>query len=133
MAPMKYSTTGKDIIAPMEYTPMFYSPNGKDYFERLLFEMVIVIAKDKKYSINNTISIKISFMHYMYWKRVMLPVVFEEFKLVCISFLAVLLFCLCFLFLFFAISFHCQCQLVKSQLWQISGGIGCPRFLRAWY
>ena len=103
MAPMKYSTTGKDIIAPMEYTPMFYSPNGKDYFERLLFEMVIGIAKDKKYSINNTISIKISFMHYMYWRRVMLPVVFEEFELVCISFLALLLFyfCFCFVFVFF--------------------------------
>ena len=103
------------------------------YYERLLFEMVIVIVKDKKYSINDTISIKISFMHYMKWRRVMLPVVFEEFELVCISFVAVLLFMFLFFFVvvFFAISFHCQCQLVKSQLWQISGGIGCPRFLRA--
>ena len=31
-------------------------------------------------------SIKISFMHYMKWARVMLPVVFEESELVCILF-----------------------------------------------
>ena len=70
------------------------------YYERLLFEMVIVIVKDKKYSINDTISIKISFMHYMKWRRVMLPVVFEEFELVCISFVAVLLFMFLFFLLF---------------------------------
>ena len=80
------------------------------YYERILFEMVIVIVKDKKYSINDTISIKISFMHYMKWRRVMLPVVFEEFELVCISFVAVLLFlflfffCCCFFCYFFSLS-----------------------------
>ena len=31
-------------------------------------------------------SIKISFTRYMKWARVMLPVVFEEFELVCDSF-----------------------------------------------
>ena len=29
-------------------------------------------------------SIKISFLHYMKWTRVMLPKVFEEFEVVCI-------------------------------------------------
>ena len=28
----------------------------------------------------DTMSIKISFMHYMQWTRIMLPVVFEEFE-----------------------------------------------------
>ena len=30
MAPMEYSPHGKAIMAPMEYTLMTYSPNGKD-------------------------------------------------------------------------------------------------------
>ena len=30
----------------------------------------------------DTMSMKISFMHYMKWIRVMLPVAFEEFKVV---------------------------------------------------
>ena len=47
-------------------------------------------------------SIKISFMHYMKWTRVMSPEVSEEFELVCI------------LLLFF--SFHYHRQLVKGQL-----------------
>ena len=47
-------------------------------------------------------TIKISFVHYMKWTRVMLPVVYEEFEVVYI-----------FSFLF---SFHYHCQLAKSQL-----------------
>ena len=47
-------------------------------------------------------SIKISFLHYMKWARVILLVVFEEFELVCI-----------FLLVF---TFHHNCQLVKGQL-----------------
>ena len=47
-------------------------------------------------------SIKISFMHFMKWTRVMLPKVFEEFELVYV------------MFLFF--SFYDHCQLVKDQL-----------------
>ena len=50
----------------------------------------------------------ISFMLYMKWTRVMLPVVFEEFEMFNIF------------LLFF--SFHYHCQLVKGQLWQKSGG-----------
>ena len=30
MASMEYSPNGGGIIAPMEYTPIVYSPNGKD-------------------------------------------------------------------------------------------------------
>ena len=46
-------------------------------------------------------SIKISFLHHMKWTRVMLPVVFEEFKVVCII---------------LAIFFYYNCQLVKGKL-----------------
>ena len=56
MAPMKYSPSGKGVIAPREYTSMVYSPYGKgndifyhdDYhFEKSFFERVIVMIKDK--------------------------------------------------------------------------------------
>ena len=43
-----------------------------------------------------------SFMHYMKWTRLMLPVIFKEFELVCIF------------LLFFSIHYHFQ--LVKGQL-----------------
>ena len=29
MAPMEYSPFGRDIMVPMDYTPMVNSPNGK--------------------------------------------------------------------------------------------------------
>ena len=73
------------------------------FYERLFFEVVIVMIKDKKYSIKDTMSIKISFMHYMQWTRVMLPIVFEEFEMV-------------YMFLPYFFSFHHHCQLVKDQL-----------------
>ena len=46
------------------------------------FRKVMVIAKDKKKKniIKDTMSITISFMHYMKWIRVMLRVVFEKFE-----------------------------------------------------
>ena len=43
------------------------------FYEKLLLEVVIV---------KDNMSIKISFMHYMKWTRVTLPVVFEEFEVV---------------------------------------------------
>ena len=62
-------------------SPWFKAPMEKAWFyERLFFEMVIAMVKDK-YSIKDTMSVKISFMHYMKRTRAMLPVVFE--KLVC--------------------------------------------------
>ena len=73
------------------------------FYKRLFFEVVIVMIKDKKYSIKDTMSIKISFMHYMQWTRVMLPVVFEEFEMV-------------YMFLPYFFFFFHHCQLVKDQL-----------------
>ena len=40
------------------------------------------MVKEKKYSIKDTMSIKISFMYYMKWAREMLPAVFEGFEAV---------------------------------------------------
>ena len=42
----------------------------------------MVMAKDKKYIIEDTISIKISLMHYMKWTRLMSPVALEKFRVV---------------------------------------------------
>ena len=64
--------------------------------------MVIVKVKIKKYFINDTTSIKISFMDYMKGTIEKLLVVAEKFEVVYI-----------FLLLFF---FHCHFQLVKVQL-----------------
>ena len=57
-------------------------------------------------------NVKISFMHYLKWTRVMLPGVFEEFEMVYIF------------SLFF--SFHYHCQLAKGQLYQKAGGAAAP-------
>ena len=35
------------------------------FYKRLVFEVLIVMVKDKKYSIKDTMSIKISLMHYV--------------------------------------------------------------------
>ena len=56
------------------------------FYERLFFEVVIVMIKIKKYIINDKISIKISFMGYMKWAIAMLPIVFEKLELVYIFF-----------------------------------------------
>ena len=48
----------------------------------------------------------------MKWSRVMLPVFFEEFKLICIFWLS--------------FSIHYHCQLVKGQPKQKSGGLQPP-------
>ena len=58
-------------------------------------------------------SIKISFMRYMKWTGVMLPVVLEKFELIPI---------------FIAFFFLYHCQLVKGQLQQKSRGFGAPGF-----
>ena len=78
----------------------FIAPREKEWFyERLFFEVVTVIVKDKKCSIKHKISIKISY-DYIKWTKLMLPVVLEEFQMV---YIFVLLF-----------SFHHHCQLVKG-------------------
>ena len=49
MALMEYNPIGKNIKTPMENTFMVESPNRKRHiFERLLFEVVILMVKDKK-------------------------------------------------------------------------------------
>ena len=53
---MEYSPNGKGIMTSMEKTW---------FYQRLSFEIVIVMVKDKKYSIKDTMSIKVSFMYYM--------------------------------------------------------------------
>ena len=83
MAPMEYNPNGKDIMAPMEYVLMVHSPNGKGIaLRKTVFGRHNCHGgkRLKKYSIKDTMSINISFMHYMKWTRVMLPVVFEEFE-----------------------------------------------------
>ena len=50
-------------MAPMEYTLMSYTQMQKAWFyERLFFEVVIVMLKANKPIINDTMSVKISFM-----------------------------------------------------------------------
>ena len=58
--------------------PSLIAPMEKAWFyERFFFKMVIVMLKDKKKNIiKDTMSVKISFMDYMKWIRVILPVVF---------------------------------------------------------
>ena len=79
------------FMAPMEKTwwpqsnihSWFIAPMEKAWFHKILFfEKVIVMVKDKKYSIKDATSVKISFRHHMKWTRIMLPVVFEEFEMV---------------------------------------------------
>ena len=75
----------------MEYIPSFIVPVEMVWFcERFFFEVVIAMVKDKEFSIEDTMSIKISFMHYMKWTRVMI-----QFSRNLISFI---FFCYFFLF-----------------------------------
>ena len=48
LARMEYSPNGRDILAPMGYTPMVYSPNGKDMvLWKILFQNGNGLSKDK--------------------------------------------------------------------------------------
>ena len=102
--PVKHNSNGKAIMAPMEYVLKFYSSNPKGLVLRnILFRRDDCHGKrQKKYSIKDTMSIKISFMYYMKWTRVMLLVLFGEFEVVHI-----------FLLLF---SFYYHCRFTKGQL-----------------
>ena len=42
----------------------------------------MIYSPNLKYSVKDTMSVKVSSMHYMNWTRVMLPGVFEQFELV---------------------------------------------------
>ena len=80
----EYSPNGKGILAPMKYTPMVYSPKRKG----MVLRKILIRSSNghgkrwKKYN-KKIMLIKISCMHYMKWTGVILPVVFEEFELVC--------------------------------------------------
>ena len=92
---IKHSHNGKGMV----YGPNGISPQWKKalwpqwnialwfikkawFYERLFLVVVMVMVKDKKRQYKRYMSIKISFMHYMKWTRVMLPVVFKEFEMV---------------------------------------------------
>ena len=83
------------------------------FYQRLLSEMVIVMVKIKKYTINDTISIKISFMDYMKGTIEKLPVVAEKFEVVYI-----------FLLLFF---FSLSFSIGKSSIWGTKWGLAWAR------
>ena len=111
IAPMEkawfMAPNGKGIMASMEYSLITYSPNGRGMvLWNIVFQVVTVMAKEKKRcTIKDTMSIKITFMHYrnyITWTRVKLLVVFEEFYMVYIFWLL--------------FSFHYYCQLGKSQV-----------------
>ena len=95
----------KELWPQWNIPSSFIAPMEKVWFyEVLFFQMVIVMVTVKKScTIKDTMSIKISFMHYrnhITWTRVKLPVVFEEVDMVYIF------------WLFF--SFHYHFQLVKG-------------------
>ena len=80
------------------------------------------MLKDKqKHIIKDTVSIKISFMHYMKWIRVILPVVFEV-----LHFFAIFS---------FSQSLSTGKRSALAKIWMERGGGGAPnqppRFLRA--
>ena len=52
------------------------------FYEILFFKGVMVMVKDEKKKDTMSIIINVSFMHYIKWTRVILPVVFEEFEVV---------------------------------------------------
>ena len=91
-------------MAQMEYTLVVYSSNGKG-----IVKHKVMVKDKKKHSIKDAMLIKVSFMHYVKWTRVVLPVAFREFEVVYI-----------FLLLFFSLSL----SIAKGQLHQKSGGGG---------
>ena len=80
MAVIGYILNGKDIIQWRQWKiiPWFIAPAMEKvwFHEKLLFEVVMVMTRDKICGMKNIIPIKISFMHYMKWTRIMLPLVF---------------------------------------------------------
>ena len=75
-------------MAPMEYTSWFIAPREKAWlYKRFFIEVVMVkgknvMVKDKINTVKDKMSIKNSFLHYMKWAGIMLPVVFTEFEVV---------------------------------------------------
>ena len=67
MVQMEYSPNGKDIMAPVEYiASLITSMKKAQFYEGFFFEVSMVMLKHKrKYIIKDTMSINISFIHYM--------------------------------------------------------------------
>ena len=86
--------------------PWFIAP-----MENTWFEVVMVIVKDKKNTIKRCNVNKISFMYYMKWTRILLPVVSKEFELV---FAAIFL---------FSLSLSITKKSILAKIW---GGCGTP-------
>ena len=84
MVPMEYNTNGKGIMAPMKYILIIFSPNWKCMaLWRIIFEIGNGYGeREKKYSVKDTMSIKISFMLHLKKTRAMLPVTLDEFGVV---------------------------------------------------
>ena len=64
---MEYNPNRKSLIAPMEYTLMAYSPNGKG---TVLWKIVLWSGNghgkwSEKYIIKDVMSVKVNFMYYM--------------------------------------------------------------------
>ena len=71
-------------MAPMEYTLMVYNSNGKG---TVLWKSVFGSGnrhgkRKKTFNVEDAISIKVSFMRYMKWARVIIPIVFVEIEMV---------------------------------------------------
>ena len=68
-------------MAPMECTSWFIAPMEKAWFYKRFFIKVVmvkgknVMVKDKTNTVKDKMSIKNSFLHYMKWTAIMLPVV----------------------------------------------------------
>ena len=95
----------KELWPQWNIPSWFIAPVEKVWFYKILFfQVLIVMLKDKKScTIKDTMSVKISFIHYrnyITWTRVKLPVVFEKFDMVYIF------------WLFFSCYYYCQ--LVKG-------------------
>ena len=52
------------------------------FYKRLFFKVVIAMVKVRNTVLKDTMSIKTSFIYYIQWTRVTLPVVFVEFEMV---------------------------------------------------
>ena len=100
-AAMKHNINGKGIMAPMEYTLLVYSPNGKSMvLWKIVFE-VIVMVKDKRipykrhnvnqnlyYALHEVDKSNVASSFWGIWNG---------------------------LYFFATFFFHCHCQLVKGQ------------------
>ena len=114
----KHSPSGKGTV---------YVINGKQimaltslekgwFYERLIFKVVIVMVKDKRYSIKYKMLVKIILKRHMKWARVMLPVVFEEFETFVIIITITIIIIIIIIIILLLFTFHYHCKLVKDHL-----------------